>query len=117
MHVVLETERLILRRFTADDVDNLVELDGDPEVVFRITGGVTTPREEVETDFLPAFLPTTTVATPTGSGPRSNVRPATSSGGSTSGPARGIPTTSRSWATGCGSRRGARAMPPKGPER
>ena len=56
MHVVLETERLILRRFTADDVDNLVELDGDPEVVFRITGGVTTPREEVETDVLPAFL-------------------------------------------------------------
>ena len=56
MQVVLETERLILRRFTADDVDNLVELDGDPEVVFRITGGVTTPREEVETDVLPAFL-------------------------------------------------------------
>ena len=56
MDVVLETERLILRRFTADDVDNLVELDGDPEVVFRITGGVTTPREEVETDVLPAFL-------------------------------------------------------------
>ena len=56
MDVVLETERLILRRFTADDVDNLVELDGDPEVVFRITGGVTTPREEVESDVLPAFL-------------------------------------------------------------
>ncbi len=56
VHVVLETERLILRRFTADDVENLVELDGDPEVVFRITGGVTTPREEVETDYLPAFL-------------------------------------------------------------
>lgn len=56
MEVVLETERLILRRFTADDVENLVELDGDPEVVFRITGGVATPREEVETDVLPAFL-------------------------------------------------------------
>jgi RimJ/RimL family protein N-acetyltransferase len=56
VHVVLETERLSLRRFAADDVDNLVELDGDPEVVFRITGGVTTPREEVETDVLPAFL-------------------------------------------------------------
>jgi RimJ/RimL family protein N-acetyltransferase len=56
MHVVLETERLILRRFTADDVDNLVELDGDPDVMFYITGGRTTTREEIETDFLPAFL-------------------------------------------------------------
>jgi RimJ/RimL family protein N-acetyltransferase len=56
VHVVLETERLILRRFTADDVDDLVELDSDPEVVFHITGGVTTPRDEVETDILPWFL-------------------------------------------------------------
>ena len=30
MHLFLETERLILRRFTADDVDNLVDLDSDP---------------------------------------------------------------------------------------
>ena len=56
MDVVLETERLILRRFTADDVDNLVELDSDPDVMFHITGGRTTTREEIEKDFLPAFL-------------------------------------------------------------
>ena len=56
MHVVLETERLILRRFTTDDVDNLVELDGDPDVMLYITGGRVTPREEIETDYLPAFL-------------------------------------------------------------
>jgi RimJ/RimL family protein N-acetyltransferase len=56
VHVVLETERLILRRFTTDDVDNLFELDSDPEVVFYVTGGVTTPREEIETDDLPTFL-------------------------------------------------------------
>ena len=56
MDVVLETERLTLRRFTAEDVDNLVELDSDPEVVLHITGGVTTPRQEVESDVLPAFL-------------------------------------------------------------
>jgi GrpB-like predicted nucleotidyltransferase (UPF0157 family) len=55
-HVVVETERLVLRRFTADDVDNLVELDSDPDVMLHITGGRTTPREEIETDFLPAFL-------------------------------------------------------------
>jgi RimJ/RimL family protein N-acetyltransferase len=54
--VFLETERLTLRRFTTDDVDLLVDLDSDPEVMFWITGGRTTPREEIETDYLPAFL-------------------------------------------------------------
>ena len=56
MEVFLETERLILRQFTMDDVDNLVELDGDPDVMFHITGGVLTSREEIETDYLPAYL-------------------------------------------------------------
>lgn len=56
MHVFLETERLILRRFTDDDVDVLVELDSDPDVMFYITGGRPTPRDEIETDILPAFL-------------------------------------------------------------
>ena len=37
MHVFLETERLVLRRFTENDVDGLVELDGDPEVRCRAT--------------------------------------------------------------------------------
>jgi RimJ/RimL family protein N-acetyltransferase len=54
--VFLETERLTLRRFTSDDVDLLVELDSDPEVMFWITGGRTTSRVEIETDYLPAFL-------------------------------------------------------------
>jgi RimJ/RimL family protein N-acetyltransferase len=54
--IFLETERLTLRRFTMDDLDNLVALDGDPEVMHFITGGRTTSREELETDFLPAFL-------------------------------------------------------------
>jgi RimJ/RimL family protein N-acetyltransferase len=35
--IVLETERLILRRFTADDADNLEELDSDPEVTRYVT--------------------------------------------------------------------------------
>ena len=56
MHVILETERLILRRFTTDDVDNLVELDGDPDVMLYINGGRVTSREEIATDYLPAFL-------------------------------------------------------------
>lgn len=54
--VFLETERLVLRRFTPEDVDNLVELDADPGVMRYITGGAPTPREEVENDVLPAFL-------------------------------------------------------------
>jgi RimJ/RimL family protein N-acetyltransferase len=56
MQVFLETERLVLRRFTEDDVDNLVELDSDPEVMRYITGGIPTSREEIATDYLPAFL-------------------------------------------------------------
>lgn len=56
MDVFADTERLILRRFTPTDADLLVELDSDPAVMFYITAGVPTPREEIETDFLPAFL-------------------------------------------------------------
>src|SRR5918995_579701 len=53
MHIFLETERLILRRFTADDVDNLVDLGSDPAVVWD---GRSPPREEVERDHIPAYL-------------------------------------------------------------
>lgn len=56
MRVFLETERLLLREFTADDVDNLVDLDSDPDVMLYVTGGAPTPREEIETDYVPAFL-------------------------------------------------------------
>lgn len=56
MEIFLETERLTLRRFTEGDVDNLVELDGDPEVMRFITGGRVTPRDEIQNEVLPAFL-------------------------------------------------------------
>ncbi len=56
MHVFLATERLVLRRFTEDDVSNLVELDGDPEVMRFVNGGRPTSRAEIEDDVLPAFL-------------------------------------------------------------
>ena len=52
----LETERLVLRRFTEDDVEALVELDSDPEVMRFVTGGITTSREEIENEILPAYL-------------------------------------------------------------
>jgi RimJ/RimL family protein N-acetyltransferase len=56
MLVFLETERMVLRRFTPADADNLVELDSDPEVMHFITGGRPTSREEIENEILPAFL-------------------------------------------------------------
>jgi RimJ/RimL family protein N-acetyltransferase len=52
----LETERLVLRQFTESDVDNLVDLDSDPQVMRFITGGRGTSREEIETDYIPAYL-------------------------------------------------------------
>jgi RimJ/RimL family protein N-acetyltransferase len=56
MQVYLETERLLLRRFTHADVEHLVDLDSDPEVMRFISGGPPTPREVIEDDILPAYL-------------------------------------------------------------
>jgi RimJ/RimL family protein N-acetyltransferase len=47
MTVLLETERLVLRRFTPDDLDDLVALHNDPEVMFFINAGAPSPPEEV----------------------------------------------------------------------
>jgi len=54
--VFLETERLVLRRFTMDDLEAIVELDRDPDVMRYISGGLATPREEIASDILPAWL-------------------------------------------------------------
>jgi RimJ/RimL family protein N-acetyltransferase len=56
MQIYLETERVILRRFTPDDADNLVALDSDPDVMRYLSGGIPTPRAEIENGILPAFL-------------------------------------------------------------
>ena len=56
LYVYLETDRLYLRQFTPADVDNLVELDSDPEVMRYLTGGRPTPREQVEQVVLPRIL-------------------------------------------------------------
>jgi RimJ/RimL family protein N-acetyltransferase len=52
----LTTDRLILRRFTLDDVDLLVELDSHPDVMRYLTGGRPTPRENIERERLPWIL-------------------------------------------------------------
>ena len=54
--VVLETERLLLRRLTLADEDEIVALDSDPEVMHYITGGLPTPRAEIRDDVLPHWL-------------------------------------------------------------
>ncbi|MCL7492532.1 MULTISPECIES: GNAT family N-acetyltransferase [Streptomyces] len=56
MDTYLETERLALRRFTADDADLLIELDSDPAVMRYLTGGNPTPPEVVRERDLPRIL-------------------------------------------------------------
>ncbi|MFJ6196014.1 GNAT family N-acetyltransferase [Micromonospora sp. NPDC092111] len=54
--VLLETERLRLRRFTMADVAQLVDLDADPEVMRFLTGGRPTPVATVRDEQLPRIL-------------------------------------------------------------
>lgn len=56
VHIILETERLILRRFTEDDVHNLFALDNDPEVMRFLNGGKPVPLERIRDVTLPALL-------------------------------------------------------------
>src|SRR5882672_2853936 len=56
MQVFLETERLVLRRFTEADVDNIFALDCDPDVMHFLTGGRPTPREEIQDEMLPRYI-------------------------------------------------------------
>jgi RimJ/RimL family protein N-acetyltransferase len=52
---VLVTERLVLRQFTAADVDALLALDGDRRVM-RFLDRKTKSRAQIETEVLPRFL-------------------------------------------------------------
>jgi RimJ/RimL family protein N-acetyltransferase len=54
--VYLETERLVLRRFTAADAGLLIELDSDPAVMRYLTGGKPTPAAEIRDRMLPGLL-------------------------------------------------------------
>lgn len=56
MRILLETERLVLRRFTPADAEALFDLDNDHGVMRFITGGRPTPREEIRDETLPRFL-------------------------------------------------------------
>ena len=52
----MQTERLTLRRFAADDADLLIELDSDPAVMRYLTGGEPTAPEVVRERDLPSIL-------------------------------------------------------------
>ncbi|MBQ0983670.1 GNAT family N-acetyltransferase [Streptomyces sp. F63] len=54
--VFLETERLVLRRFTEGDEEHLVALDADPGVMRFLTGGIPTPRHVIRKETLPRML-------------------------------------------------------------
>ena len=56
MQIFLESDRLVLRRFTESDVDNLLSLHGDPEVMRFINGGEPTPRDVIRNETMPRFL-------------------------------------------------------------
>lgn len=56
LDVLLETDRLRLRQFTSADIDNLVALDGDPEVMRYLTGGRPITRDQIERQELPRFF-------------------------------------------------------------
>ena len=86
--VFVETERLVLRRFTRDDLDLLVELDSDPGVKRYIDNGAPVDRT-ISPACWTIGSATTSATTATGSGPPSRSRPAASSDGSTCVPATG----------------------------
>ena len=114
MRVFLETDRLVLRRFTSADADNLVSLDADPDVMRYITGGISTSREEIENEVLPAFLGYYQRYEGYGFWAVIERETGNSWDGSTSGHMRmALPARSTS-ATGCASQPGERGTPPRG---
>ncbi|WP_034627599.1 GNAT family N-acetyltransferase [Cellulomonas cellasea] len=56
MDTYLQTDRVTLRRFRAEDADLLVELDSDPEVMRYLSGGAPTAPEVVRDQVLPSLL-------------------------------------------------------------
>lgn len=54
--VFLETERLVLRAFRADDARALIDLDSDPEVMRYLTNGEPTPPDIIHEKAMPRLL-------------------------------------------------------------
>ena len=56
MDVLLETERLRLRRFCEADAEDLFALDNDPEVMRYLNGGEPTSFDVIKNEILPTFM-------------------------------------------------------------
>jgi RimJ/RimL family protein N-acetyltransferase len=56
MHIVMHTDRLTLRQLTEADVDNLFDLNSDPEVMRYLTGGMPTPYAKVRDEYIPFLV-------------------------------------------------------------
>jgi len=54
MHIILTTQRLTIRQFTENDVDNLFNLNSDPEVMRYL--GRPAPREILRDEIIPFHL-------------------------------------------------------------
>lgn len=54
--IICATQRLTMRQFTADDVDNLLDLNSDPEVMRYINGGQPTSRAVIRDEIIPFHL-------------------------------------------------------------
>jgi len=61
MQVFLETQRLVLRRFSVADADNLVSLDADPDVMRFVPGGHPRPARRSKMNICPHSLAITAV--------------------------------------------------------
>jgi RimJ/RimL family protein N-acetyltransferase len=113
VQIYLETERLIFRRLTEADVENEFALANDPAVMRFINGGKTTPREVIETERLPWLMSHYDRAD--GYGHWAAIeKPADELTGRLSPCSRTTATWKKSsLATGCESRLGERATPPR----
>jgi hypothetical protein len=114
MRVFLETERLLLRRFTESDVANLHDLHGDPEGMRFINGGRPVPRDVIGEETLPQFLRAYERSRGSASGRPSRDRPGNSWGGSSFIRAKTLSPRRSSSATVCADPPGARATLRKG---
>ena len=56
MTSIINTKRIVLKKFTENDVDLLFELDSDPEVMKYITLGKTKTLNEVKNKFMPRVM-------------------------------------------------------------
>jgi RimJ/RimL family protein N-acetyltransferase len=52
----MQTQRLSLRQFTAEDAHYLHQIDNDPDVMRYINGGIPISLENIQIKFLPLFL-------------------------------------------------------------